>query len=68
MCGIAGVIHRDGATSVGQEMTAMLRSLKHRGPDSTGFAVYGVSTPDEYVMRLKLAEREDLDKDHHIRK
>ncbi len=68
MCGIAGVIHRDGATNVGQEMTAMLRSLKHRGPDSTGFAVYGVSTPDEYVMRLKLAEREDLDKDHHIRK
>jgi hypothetical protein len=68
MCGIAGVIHRDGATSVGKEMTAMLRSLKHRGPDSTGFAVYGVSTPDEYVMRLKLAEREDLDKDHHIRK
>ena len=41
MCGIAGLIHRDGATSVGKEMTAMLKSLKHRGPDSTGFAVYG---------------------------
>ena len=68
MCGIAGVIHRDGATSVGKEMTAMLQSLKHRGPDSTGFAVYGVSTADEYVMRLKLAEREDLTKDHHIGK
>ena len=27
MCGIAGLIHRDGATSVGQEMTAMLRVL-----------------------------------------
>jgi methylamine---glutamate N-methyltransferase subunit A len=67
MCGIAGVIHRDGATSVGKEMTAMLRSLKHRGPDSTGFAVYGVSTPDEYVMRLKLCEREDLEKDHRLR-
>ena len=24
MCGIAGLIHRDGATSVGKEMTAML--------------------------------------------
>jgi glutamate synthase domain-containing protein 1 len=66
MCGIAGVIHRDGATSVGQEMTAMLLSLRHRGPDSTGFAVYGTSTADEYVMRLKLAEPEDLTKDHHI--
>ena len=55
MCGIAGLIHRDGATSVGKEMTAMLKSLKHRGPDSTGFAVYGTSTDNEYVMRLKLA-------------
>ena len=44
MCGIAGLIHRDGATSVGKEMTAMLKSLKHRGPDSTGFAIYGPST------------------------
>ena len=42
MCGIAGLIHRDGATSVGKEMTAMLQSLKHRGPDSTGFAIYGL--------------------------
>ncbi len=67
MCGIAGLIHRDGATSVGKEMTAMLKSLKHRGPDSTGFAVYGTSTANEYVMRLKLAEQEDMTKDHHIR-
>ncbi len=67
MCGIAGLIHRDGATGVGREMTAMLKSLKHRGPDSTGFAVYGVSAPDEYVMRLKLAEAEDFVTDHRIR-
>jgi methylamine---glutamate N-methyltransferase subunit A len=67
MCGIAGVIHRDGATSVGKEMTAMLLSLRHRGPDSTGFAIYGASTANEYVMRLKLAEQEDMTKDHHIR-
>ena len=67
MCGIAGVIHRDGATNVGKEMTAMLRSLRHRGPDSTGFAIYGPSVKAEYVMRLKLAEQEDLAKDHRIR-
>ena len=67
MCGIAGLIHRDGATSVGKEMTAMLKSLKHRGPDSTGFAIYGASAANEYVMRLKLAEQEDMTKDHHIR-
>jgi methylamine---glutamate N-methyltransferase subunit A len=67
MCGIAGLIHRDGATNVGKEMTAMLQSLKHRGPDSTGFAIYGPSRQDEYVMRLKLAERDDLTRDHRIR-
>jgi glutamate synthase domain-containing protein 1 len=67
MCGIAGVIHRDGATNVGKEMTAMLRSLRHRGPDSTGFAIYGPSAQSEYVMRFKLAEQEDMTKDHRIR-
>jgi len=67
MCGIAGLIHRDGASAVGSEMTAMLQSLRHRGPDSTGFAVYGATAPDEYVMRLKLAEHEDMTADHHIR-
>jgi len=67
MCGIAGLIHRDGASSVGKEMTAMLLSLRHRGPDSTGFAIYGMSTPNEYVMRLKLAEQEDMTTDHRIR-
>jgi glutamate synthase domain-containing protein 1 len=67
MCGIAGLIHRDGATSVGSEMTAMLQSLRHRGPDSTGFAIYGVSRADEYVLRLKLAEQEDFLRDHRIR-
>ena len=41
MCGIAGLIHRKGTSNVGQEMTSMLQALKHRGPDSTGFAMYG---------------------------
>ena len=41
MCGIAGLIHRDGTTNIGKEMTAMLQCLRHRGPDSTGFAIYG---------------------------
>jgi glutamate synthase domain-containing protein 1 len=60
MCGIAGVIHRGGAADIGTEMTSMLLSLKHRGPDSTGFAVYGEPNLDEYVMRFKVAEQEDL--------
>jgi len=60
MCGIAGIIHRDDTGDVGREMTAMLQSLKHRGPDSTGYAVYGKSNPSEFVIRLKVAEQEDM--------
>ncbi len=41
-------------------MTAMLRALRHRGPDSTGFAVYGEPVAGDYVMRLKVAEQEDM--------
>ena len=60
MCGIAGLIHRGSTSNVGSEMTAMLQSLKHRGPDSTGFAIYGEPNIDEYIMRFKVAEQEDL--------
>lgn len=62
MCGIAGIIHRNATGNVGQEMTAMLQSLKHRGPNSTGYAVYGLPERNEYVMRFKVAEFEDMGK------
>ena len=32
MCGIAGIISRNGERQIGSEMTAMLQSMKHRGP------------------------------------
>ncbi len=60
MCGIAGVIHRDGASGIGAEMTSMLQALRHRGPDSTGFAVYGPPAEGDWVMRFKVAEQEDM--------
>jgi len=41
-------------------MTAMLQALKHRGPDSTGYAVYGEPTEGDYIMRLKVAEADDM--------
>ncbi|MEX3007746.1 glutamine amidotransferase [Hoeflea sp. TYP-13] len=44
----------------------MLQALKHRGPDSTGFAVYGPPNPGDYVMRVKVAEREDIERGHGI--
>jgi glutamate synthase domain-containing protein 1 len=61
MCGIAGLIHRGRSSDIGQEMTAMLQSLKHRGPDSTGFALYGTgSGSNQFVIRFKVAEQEEL--------
>jgi len=66
MCGIAGLIHRGKSSGVGGEMTAMLQALKHRGPDSTGFAVYGMPTEGDYVMRIKVAEQEDMKKGRGI--
>ena len=66
MCGIAGLIHRGKSSQVGSEMTSMLQALKHRGPDSTGFAVYGEPKPGDYIMRIKVAEREDMDRGHGV--
>jgi hypothetical protein len=57
MCGIAGIIYRDGsAHAIGDEMTRMLQSMKHRGPDSTGYALYGTPENGGLVMRYKLAD------------
>jgi methylamine---glutamate N-methyltransferase subunit A len=57
MCGIAGIIYRDGGGEwkVGRDMTAMLQAMKHRGPDSTGYALYRPES-DGYVMHVKLME------------
>jgi glutamate synthase domain-containing protein 1 len=66
MCGIAGLIYRGKSANIGAELTAMLQSLKHRGPDSTGFALYGNSMSDKLVMRFKVAEQEDVNKGFDI--
>jgi methylamine---glutamate N-methyltransferase subunit A len=60
MCGIAGIIYRngDGGHRVGRDMTRMLQSMKHRGPDSTGYALYRAPTRD-IVLRMKLGEAND---------
>ena len=57
MCGIAGIIYRNGGgeRQVGRDMTRMLQAMKHRGPDSTGFALYR-GDADTYVVHVKLSE------------
>jgi glutamate synthase domain-containing protein 1 len=54
VCGIAGIIYKDGHHNVGQDMTRMLQSMKHRGPDSTGYALYAPPT-DNVVLRYTTA-------------
>jgi len=56
MCGIAGIIYRDGTHEIGRDMTRMLQSMKHRGPDSTGYALYGPPNDGLAVMRYTLAD------------
>jgi methylamine---glutamate N-methyltransferase subunit A len=56
MCGIAGIIYRDGSHDIGRDMTRMLQSMKHRGPDSTGYALYGPPNDGLAIMRYTLAD------------
>ena len=56
MCGIAGLIHKNKTVNIGQELQDMLQALKHRGPDSTGFALYGEGHDDNFIMRFKVGE------------
>ena len=67
MCGIAGLIHRGRTGDIGKEMTAMLQSLKHRGPDSTGYALYGSPKGNALVMRWKAAEQVEMKHGFHIK-
>ena len=56
MCGIAGLIHRGKSSNVGQELQGMLQALKHRGEDSTGYALYGDTDGQNFIMRFKVGE------------
>jgi len=56
MCGIAGLIHKGKTVKIGLELQNMLQALKHRGPDSTGFALYGEGYDNNYIMRFKVGE------------
>jgi len=56
MCGIAGLIHRGKSSNVGSELQGMLQALKHRGEDSTGYALYGDTNGKNFIMRFKVGE------------
>jgi glutamate synthase domain-containing protein 1 len=67
MCGIAGIIHKQAGkgANIGEQMTSMLQALKHRGPDSTGYAMYGEDNGNQ-ILRFKVAEAADLEGSYDI--
>ena len=62
MCGIAGIVYKDGKIhNVGEDMTKMLNALQHRGPDSAGFSLYGGLDlkENEYLLNIEFDKRSD---------
>jgi glutamate synthase domain-containing protein 1 len=62
VCGLVGIFHKEADGSplgpVGDVLVRMAQELHRRGPDSTGFAVYGRPRADTLVVRVDL-ERPD---------
>ncbi len=56
MCGIAGIMFKTIAEgrnfTTGQALVDMLDGCQHRGPDSTGFALYGDALKNQLRMRF----------------
>ena len=54
MCCIAGILfkHMDIDRDTGKALIYMLDGCQHRGPDSTGFALYGDDHPGQIKMRF----------------
>jgi methylamine---glutamate N-methyltransferase subunit A len=70
MCGIVGLLHKHGnqSATVGFTVLAMLKALACRGPDSAGVALYGTSSDDRFVLRVKMGEVEHADLQARVRK
>jgi glutamate synthase domain-containing protein 1 len=61
MCGIAGVLYKENGhdRDIGQALITMLDGCQHRGPDSTGFALYHEPTEgDELRLRFLVGDEE----------
>ena len=62
MCGIAGRILR-APGNVGHDLVELMAAQRHRGADSTGFAIYGPPVDNGFIVRAMVAERDDLSDD-----
>jgi methylamine---glutamate N-methyltransferase subunit A len=59
MCGIGGVKLAESGP-IGEHLVSMMTALRHRGADSTGFALYGPYLQDRLVVRLRIEGRDHL--------
>ena len=60
MCGIAGIFYKERKEcDIGQALIQMLYGCQHRGRDSTGFALYEESAPDQLVLRFLVGEGDE---------
>ena len=63
MCGIVGLFLKDASleSRLGALIAPMLVALSDRGPDSTGFAVYGTGSPGQTKFTLRGRVETDFD-------
>jgi glutamate synthase domain-containing protein 1 len=60
MCGIAGILFKEGeGHAAGEALVAMLDGCQHRGPDSTGFALYGPTAPGQVRARFIVGDGDE---------
>ncbi len=61
MCGIAGIMYKTRGTlgATGKALIDMLDGCQHRGPDSTGFALYGATAEGRLRLRFFVAEGDE---------
>ena len=58
MCGIAGIMFKSPSSELntGQALVDMLDGCQHRGPDSTGFALYAPATEGQLRLRFLVGD------------
>ena len=60
MCGIAGIMLKSHTTHlrIGEALVQMLDGCQHRGPDSTGFALYAPANEGNLRLRFFVGEQD----------
>ena len=58
MCGIAGILYKNDrhGFKAGRALIDMLDGCQHRGPDSTGFALYADERPEHLRLRFLVGQ------------